>query len=102
MGKNFDNGRMVNVTRMGRLRSHGTLERVAPDTERVTYLGRHPELREGVMMSAANIQVYLQAKDKERRTAMWHRVFGANKSVAPATVLPFRFHANGERNDTDA
>ena len=100
MGKNFDNGRMVNVNRMGRLRSKGTLERVSPDTERVAYLGRHPELRDGVMMSAANIQAYLQAKDKERRTAMWHRVFGANKSVAPATVLPFNSNTTGDIDGT--
>lgn len=89
MAKNFDNGRMVNVNRMGRLRSNGSLESVAPDTERVAYLNRHPELRDGVMMSAANIKTYLEAVAKQERTARWHKIFGAKKAVAPATILQF-------------
>jgi hypothetical protein len=89
MARNFDNGRMVNVNRMGRLRSNGSLESVAPDTERVAYLKRHPELRDGVMMSAANIKTYLEAVAKQERTARWHKIFGAKKTVAPATILQF-------------
>jgi|DEB0MinimDraft_6_1074348.scaffolds.fasta_scaffold06666_4 hypothetical protein len=89
MAKNFENGRMVNVNRMGRLRSNGTLERVAPDQERVAYLGRHPELRDGVMMSANNIKAYLEAVAKQERTARWHKIFGAKKTVASATILSF-------------